>query len=139
MLKNLRSFLTNLLSSFLIIVCMMHSTAQADQVRYLLKGETAPYTGFLFDEEKANNIKNAVVERDGYKLINESLERSIQLHKANQELYIQQRDIFRTQNDKLAIELEKERSTSTLSHILWFSLGVLATGIAVYGAKQITK
>lgn len=129
----------NKIFCIVLIVIQGMSVANANEVRYLLKGEQAPYEGFLFDTEKANNIKNAVVERDGYKLINESLERSLQLHKANQELYIQQRDIFRTQNDKLANELEKERSTSTLSHILWFSLGVLATGIAVYGAKQITK
>lgn len=105
----------------------------------LEKGSAAPYSGILFDTEKANILKNAVIERDGYKLLNESYERSLKLSQDNQNLYIQQRDLFKEQNDKLATDLYNERQSSTLGHILWFTLGVVATGVAFYGVRQAIK
>jgi hypothetical protein len=121
--------------SFLIVA----NPSFAQDVQYLSKDQKAPFEGFLFTAPKASELKDAVIERDNYKLINLSLEKSLELEKKNSELQNQKVNVVLEQNLNLTKSLNEERSMSNWERILWFVLGVVGTGMAVYGASKIAK
>ncbi len=124
---------------YFIIFILVLQTAFAQDVTKLNKDEKAPYEGYLFPPQKASELKDAVIERDGYKLLNHSLEKSLELQKKNIDLQEQKVDIVLEQNFKLTKSLNDERSMTSWERIGWFTLGVLGTGLAVYGASKINR
>lgn len=121
--------------SFLIVA----NPSFAQDVQYLSKDQKAPFEGFLFTASKASELKDAVIERDNYKLINLSLEKSLELEKKNSELQNQKVNVVLEQNLNLTKSLNEERSMTNWERVLWFGLGVIGTGLAVYGASKIAK
>jgi serine/threonine protein kinase len=73
------------------------------------------------------------------RIINLSLEKSLELEKKNSELQNQKVNVVLEQNLNLTKSLNEERSMSNWERILWFGLGVVGTGMAVYGASKIAK
>jgi|688.fasta_scaffold490752_3 hypothetical protein len=131
-MKNLKNLLMILLVSSMIV----NNTAIANDATVLVKGELAPYTGVLLPEEKANSIYN---DLNRYKLLNESLERTVSLYEQNEKLQDKKVNTLLEQNDKLAINLQQARTTSNWEKVLWFGLGFLSVGLGIYGVKAITK
>ena len=133
--------LSQMLSTFLIVLTITSNSyaAQKEESRFLEEGTPAPFSGYLIPPSTTKELKDAVIERDGFKLINTSLEKSISIYKQNETLYTDKVNVLVNQNDNLAKSLESARSTSDLTKILWFGLGVVATGFAIYGAKAATK
>ena len=124
-----------MLLTFLINV----NSVYAQDVIRLEQNTPAPYTGILFPEAKAIEIKNQLIEKDYQDIIIKSQARSLDLFKSNEEYYNKQKDILDLQNDKLAKELYEARQTSHWEILGWFGLGVVTTSLAVFGVKQITK
>lgn len=106
---------------------------------YILKHDPAPYDGVLLPLKKAEQVRRELIEADALKAINESYVKSILLYKQTLQLSDQKYNTLLDQNDKLALALTESRKSNDLQKILWFGLGVLATGFAVYGAKKITQ
>lgn len=131
-MKNLKNLLMILLVSSMIV----NSTANADEAIVLNKGQAAPYTGILLTEEKANSVYN---DLNKYKLLNESLERTVVLYEQNEKLQDKRINILLEQNDKLAVNLQQARTTSNWEKVLWFGLGFLSVGLGIYGVQAITK
>lgn len=134
-MKQLKTFLISLISLTLIPV---NSLAE-DSAILLEKDEKAPFSGVLIKEQLVRELKTKAEDSDRYKLITESLERSIDIYKENETLYTSKVKLLVERNDSLSASLESARDTSDLTKILWFGLGVVASGLAVYGAKAITK
>ena len=111
----------------------------AEDAVLLTKGSPAPFEGFLIDRPKALEFRGITFERDEYKLLNESLTKSLQLYKDNDKINGEKLSIVLTQNDKLAQELNSARSTSNWEKTLWFLGGVVITGAAFYGAAKLYK
>lgn len=128
--------LKNLLTILLIFLTIKSNKAFAEEAIVLNKGQSAPYTGLLLSEEKANEIYN---DLNKYKLLNKSLETSISLYKQNEEIYDKRINNLLQQNDKLVTNLQQARSTSNWEKVLWFGLGFLSVGLGIYGVKTITK
>lgn len=126
-------------SKYIICLILTAQVAIAQDAKYLKKDTPAPFDGFLITSKRVEELKIGINERDRYKLLNESLERSLVLEKENNELQEKKVNLLTEQNDKLAKTLGEERNVSDLTKILWFSLGVIATGFAIYGVKQLQK
>lgn len=128
--------LKNLLMILLVFSMIVNDTASAEDAVVLNKGQQAPFTGLLLTEDKANEVYSDIKK---YKLLNESLEKSVILYKQNEELYDKKVNILLQQNDKLSENLLQARTTSNWEKVLWFGLGFLSVGLGIYGVKEITK
>jgi hypothetical protein len=131
-MKNLKNLLMILLASSMIV----NDIVIADDAVVLNKGQPAPYTGLLLTEEKANSVYN---DLNKYKLLNESLERTVFLYEQNEKLQDKRVNLLLEQNDKLAINLQQARTVSNWEKVLWFGLGFLSVGLGIYGVQAITK
>jgi len=132
-MKTLVSFLT------IVLILTIPSRSLAQQVVPIAAGTPAPYSGILMPEGVAKEAKNAVIERDTYKSVNESLNKSLNLSNQNFNYSENKVNILLEQNDKLAKNLQAERTVSDFQKIMWFGLGVLATGAAAYVGSKIAK
>lgn len=123
----------------LILLAFTIQSALADQSVNINKGEKAPYTGVLLDQEKAEKLRDELIEKDALVKTNESLNKSIILYKSNEEILSGQKDMLLKQNISLTETLNDTRTTSDLVKVGYFVLGVAVTGLAVYGAAKIAK
>lgn len=127
------------LLTFLMIGLITINSSFAQEAIVMKKDERAPFEGVLFPLEQANKIRYQLIECDIKKELNLSYERTIKLYKENEGYQENKVSILMKQNDELSKALTESKSTSDLQKIIWFGLGVIATGLAIYGTKQITK
>jgi hypothetical protein len=118
---------------------MVANNSFAGEVINLKKDERAPFEGVLFPFEEAQKMRYKLIECDIKSQLNESYERTIRLYKQNEIYYDNKVNILLKQNDELAKALNEAKTTTDIQKIIWFSLGVVATGLAVYGASQISR
>lgn len=114
------------------------ATANAGVVR-IYKGSTAPYTGSLVDSKTMKKIRVELIEKDAYSVQNKSLTRSLELHQLNADLTEKQVNILARSNKRLADRLDKDTNLSSWERVLWFGLGVAATGFAIKSAKELVR
>jgi len=112
--------------------------SNADDVVRIEKGTPAPYTGVLMPDSTATQLRDAVIERDGYKLLNESLTKSIDFYKENDKLNEEKAQILLKRNNELASTLKETRDFNSTQRTIWFILGIAVTGIALYGVKSLS-
>ena len=128
------------MKTFLISLIILSQISIADEgVIYLPKETPAPYTGFLFTQEKTKEVRIGLIDRDTYKTLNESLNKTIEMCKDNASIQEKKVNILLTQNDKLSQDLYSARQTSTWENTLWFFGGVVLTGLIFYGTSQAYK
>ena len=92
-------------------------------------GDRAPFPGWLAPggEDKLKD----------YKLLTDSLNKSIDLYKANETLYTQKVTILTTQNDSLSKAVYEVKASNDLEKFLYFGLGVLAAGLSIYAGEHL--
>ena len=121
------------------LISLISTNCYADQAVEVKKGDIVPYDGSLLDREKANKIRDELIEKDGLVRTNESLNKSIQLYRSNELIYNDQKKLLLDQNIELTKTLNDTRETSTFTKVLYFLGGVALTGAAVYGASRLVK
>jgi hypothetical protein len=122
-----------LLKKFLILLTIISISDPSHAAGVLVKaGTPVPFDGFLFNYQDTNDIKNQLIDKDMYKQLTESYQRTIEFYNKKDSIYENQITLLNNENQSL-------RSRSEWSNYLWFALGVLATGFAVYGAKKVTQ
>lgn len=126
------------LLAFLTSASLLVASAQAE-VTLVYKGNVVPHDGFLFTREDADLVRIDRLERDMLKEKSASLERSLDLQTKNLELSNNSVDLLMKRNDHLSQALQEGRVTTTIERVTWFALGVLATGLAFYGAQTISS
>jgi hypothetical protein len=125
--------MTNLLVSLLLIGSTTVSNAQ-DSV-FVEKNQAAPFSGILFTEKKAQQIRGELLEGDKTKLqLETEKNRSERLGQIIQ-LKDEEIELYHKQNERLV----KANGRSDTMQYIWFGLGVLATGMAVYGAGALSR
>lgn len=131
-----------MLQTQLLILLIFSTTVRssfADQAISLNKGDAAPFSGVLMDQEKSNLIKNQLQERDLFEKIIASQTTSINLLRQNGEYSEKKVGLLLDQNDKLAERLQSAQGLNN-----WERLGLVVLGIAMtvgagYAIKQVTK
>jgi hypothetical protein len=125
------------LSILLTLAISVNITAQ-DAVK-LNKDDKAPFTGILVTHEALDSLRKDVIERDGLKLINTSLNSTITMQEEIISRQNNQREILMNQNEKLAKSLNDERSMKTWERIGLVGLGILASGVAAVAFNKAYK
>lgn len=125
------------LSLLLAIIFSINCWAQ--DVVYIEKGTPAPYSGQLFTNKKALEIRKQLIERDQFKLFNEALTQNVDLQ---QKIIINQKDqvnLLLDQNTKLVSRVENNGSLTNFERMFWFGIGVVSSGLAVWGASRLVR
>lgn len=122
-----------------MIALTISNLAFGQNVTLLKKNQPAPYDGYLFTPAETLQLKNTTTERDSYKLLNTSLQTSLDTETKIADLNNTKANDLMTDNEKLSVDLKAARDTSELTKVLWFTLGIVATGAAMYGASKIVR
>ncbi len=117
----------------LIIASLTINSFAQDSVP-IAKGTVAPFSGILLSKPKAEQVRIELIERDQFKLFNETLLQNSELQNKIINNQKDQVEILLKQNDKL---LKRNDSLNNTERYLIFGLGVLSTGLAVYGASLL--
>jgi len=121
--------------TFLLIASLSGHTVFAQDVVEINKGTPAPFSGILFSEQKANDMRFELLELDKTKVKLESRDEQLKLHKTMLDLKSSEIELYKKQNDRL----ERTNSSSNMLQYIAFGLGVFLTGAAVYGAGGLSR
>ena len=124
--------LKNLLIGLILVTSL---TSRAEDVVSLQKGQPAPFSGTLFTESKAQELRAELLEKDKQQILLESLREKQSIHKQIIELKDEQIEIYRVQN----VKLERANQASDTVKMIYFGLGIILTGAAVYGAASLSQ
>lgn len=127
--------MTNLVVSLCLIGSIGVSNGRADDPTYLNSGDKAPYAGLLFSESKALSIRHELLEADKTKLLYETEKHRSERLGTIINLKDQEIELYQKQNQRL---LKTNERSDSLQYI-WFGLGILVTGAAVYGAGALSR
>jgi hypothetical protein len=124
------------MTSLLVLICLIGSTvANSQDSVYLDKDKPAPFSGILFTEKKAQSIRAELLEGDKTKLLLETEKHRSERLGQIVALKDEEIELYNKQNQRL---LKSNERSDTLNYI-WFGLGILATGAAVYGAGALSR
>jgi hypothetical protein len=122
----------------ILLICLNLNNAIADVV-FLDKNKPAPFSGYLFGEEEAQNARNAVIDRDRYRLLSDSLQHTVNLQSENIKLEEKRVELYKTKTDELAKELYSARTVNNWERVGWFILGIAATTAAGYAISHVSR
>ena len=103
----------------------------------LKMGDLAPFDGIITDLDTSRMIRIELIEKDALVAQNVSLHESIALHKNLSEAIEDRIKVLQESNDKMYTRLQKSSSLNTVERVLWFSLGVIGTSLAIKGAREL--
>lgn len=126
------------LINFIAVFLLISFPSQAE-VRLLQEGDKAPYKGYLFDIETEKKIRIDLLQLDYYKALDQHNIKIIKLMQDNEDLMNKRIELYQKQNLNLNEQLASSKDINTIERIVWFGLGILATGFAFYGARQLAK
>lgn len=118
---------------------ILSTSSRANDALYLQKDERAPFSGILTTVEHSKVISTRLLERDTYKALSESYQKTLEFYKVNNELTEKKVNLLLEQNDNLSLQLKDSQSLSDLQKFLMFGLGIIATVGAGLLVNEITK
>lgn len=123
--------------TLLLSASLLCNVAFADDAISLSKGQAAPWDGVLMTTERAQTARKAELENPQYKLLNDSLQHSLDINTEKTGFYKEKVTILTNDNQMLSTALVKERSNNDLMKVLCFVGGVVLTALAVKGASEL--
>lgn len=108
-----------------------------DPVQVINKGQVANCDGVLLSPDASKKADEAIQDAKYYKNLSDQL--LLRRDATNKEISVldQRLKLYMDQSQTLASELTGKENEDKWQKIMYFGLGVLATGIAVYGASQL--
>lgn len=126
-----------LVLTLLLIPLISLNSAFANPLAIRLnKDQISPYSGILLNEEMAKVIYDQLDDCGRIKLINKSLNDSIEIYKKNEVLYKSEVTLIRNENLTLRTALDKSNENNFWRNALYFGLGVLSTSAVVYATRH---
>lgn len=125
----------------LILCCFLLSQiAIGDTDPYLgSKGDVLKQDSWVFSPEKAKNVRDRLIDSESFSRINESLQKSLELYKSNEQIQQNKVNLLLEQNDKLAQRLGESQSLNNWERFGLFVLGIAATVGAGFAIHQAAK
>lgn len=121
------------------LIFLISTNCLAEDSVPLKKDQPAPFDGLLLSQDKAQEVKNSLVEKNALGKLNESLNVSLKIQEdiiSRQQNKVQ---ILLDQNDKLAKTAYDSQSVNDWVKIMWFGAGILTTGLVFYGLGQANR
>lgn len=124
----------NRLILFCFVLCQI-SIGETDP--YLgAKGHILPQESWVFSPEKAKSTRDKLIDLQTTEKINESLNKSLDLYKSNEQIQQNKINLLLEQNDKLALRLGESQSLNNWEKFGLFVLGIAATVGAGFAIKK---
>ncbi len=120
----------------MINLISLNNTFATPTAIHLNKDETTPFAGILLNEEMSKIIYDQLDDCGRLKLINKSLNDSIEIYKKNEDLYKSEVTVVRDENITLRTALDKADKNNFWRNALYFGLGVLSTSAVVYATRH---
>lgn len=113
----------------IIVSLLLLNAVYAEEITPIKKDAPAPYDGYVIDSSMEKKFRQINEENKKNKQLNLKMEQLGQLEEAKINLYKDQLSTLEKENSQL-------RTSNNLSTIVYFGLGVLATGLAAYGTMK---
>ena len=121
------------------ILLIFSTTARSNDVISIKKGTPAPFTGILFTEDKAKELRTELLELDKSRIILLSKEQQLGIFQDRLELRDEEIELYRSQNERLMKQNGTNKDVGMIERVVWFGLGVIVTGAAVYAAGSLAR
>jgi hypothetical protein len=128
------------LINFLVVVLFSINVIATDckeSVTLINEGQKAECTGFLFSPDAEKKASQAYDDAKYYKELSDLLHKRSQLSNEEIKVMDERLKLYQDQSHLLAQEVQKKEKEDFWQKTLYFGLGILATGIAFYGAGQL--
>lgn len=119
----------------LTILLTFSTEGIANETFFVQKGEKAPITGYLFNEQHTRDIRRELLDKDELSVRLQSARGQLQNYEHILKLKDSEIESYKTQNQRL---VKLDQNNETMKYV-WFGLGILVTGMAVYGAGSLSR
>lgn len=119
----------------LTILLTFSTKGIANETFFVQKGEKAPITGYLFSEQQTRDIRRELLDKDELSVRLQSTRGQLQNYEHILKLKDSEIESYKTQNQRL---VKLDQNNETMKYV-WFGLGILVTGMAVYGAGSLSR
>lgn len=132
--------MNNIVKHITLLCFLISQIAISDTDPYYgQKGDVLKQDSWVFSPEKAKDVRNRLIDGETNLKLNESLEKSIELYKSNEQIQQNKVNLLLEQNDKLAQRLNDSQSLNSWERFGLFVLGIAATvgaGMAIKKAGE---
>jgi len=117
----------------LIFSIIARSSFAAEAVK---KDQLIPYDGILFSQEEASAIKKELIDKDLYRQLNDSYERTLKLVNEKQAIDDKRIEMLTKNNLELYNAISVNKDVQWWEKTLFFVLGVAVAGLGMYVAVK---
>lgn len=108
-----------------------------EDIQVLEKGQVANCDGLLFSPEASKKADEAIEDVKYYKSLTDKLGSRIDYSNKETEILEKRLKLYIDQSNILADQMIKKENEDKWQKVIWFGLGVIATGAAFYGASHL--
>lgn len=116
----------------ILSLLLSFSTSHAQTCPYVQpinKQQSAPCDGFFFSDQAEKDASNAKLDAELHKSVNDVLVKKIDLLNQDNALLERRLNLYIQQSERLSDSLSKKETNEGLYRFLYFSLGVVVTGV----------
>lgn len=124
---------------FIFLFSQLTFAACPEDIQVINKGDIANCSGLLFSPEASKKVDENQQDAEYYKKLNDQLYKRRDLSIKEVETLDKRLKLYMDQSETLARQLYKKEKEDKWQKVIYFSLGVIATGIAVKGAAEIYR
>jgi len=129
-------------SLLIVLIFTLSQTTWAncpEDVQVLNKGQVANCDGLLFSPDASQKVDETQQDAEYYKQLSDQLYKRRDLSIKETDNLDKRLKLYMDQSTLLAQQLHKKEKEDKWQKIIYFGLGVFATGVAVYGASQLAR